>query len=142
MLAKHGGARLLPPGLSISCCAQCSLDEALSAACSAVTLRISCGVCVSAGKLTNFVGKALAGFPVEPWMGKVLLAGAGLGCAQEALAVVAMAATDPVWLTPRSAPQAHPSSQHHSSMHTCAPRCCNAFAEGSITECAVNCALA
>lgn len=49
------------------------------------------------------VGTALAGFPVEPWMGKVLLAGADLGCAKEALVVVAMAATDPVWLTPRSA---------------------------------------
>lgn len=35
-------------------------------------------------------------------MGKVLLAGAELGCSQEALIVVAMAATDPVWLTPRS----------------------------------------
>lgn len=55
-----------------------------------------------AGKLTDDVGKALAGFPVEPWMGKVLLAGAGLGCSQEALVVIAMAATDPVWLTPRS----------------------------------------
>jgi len=54
-----------------------------------------------AGKLTSVVGKALAGFPVEPWMGKVLLAGAELGCAREALIVVAMAATDPVWLTPR-----------------------------------------
>ncbi len=57
-----------------------------------------------AGKLTSVVGKALAGFPVEPWMGKVLLAGAELGCAQEALIVVAMAATDPVWLTPRLLP--------------------------------------
>ena len=55
-----------------------------------------------AGKLTDPVGRALAGFPVEPWMGKVLLAGAELGCSQEALIVVAMAATDPVWLTPRS----------------------------------------
>ncbi len=54
-----------------------------------------------AGKLTSVVGEALAGFPVEPWMGKVLLAGAELGCAREALIVVAMAATDPVWLTPR-----------------------------------------
>lgn len=36
-------------------------------------------------------------------MGKVLLAGAEVGCSQEALTVVAMAATDPVWLTPRSA---------------------------------------
>ena len=58
---------------------------------------------VFVGKLTDPVGKALAGFPVEPWMGKVLLAGAELGCSQEALIVVAMAATDPVWLTPRSA---------------------------------------
>ena len=57
-----------------------------------------------AGKLTSVVGEALAGFPVEPWMGKVLLAGAELGCAQEALIVVAMAATDPVWLTPRLLP--------------------------------------
>ncbi len=57
-----------------------------------------------AGKLTSVVGKALAGFPVQPWMGKVLLAGAELGCAQEALIVVAMAATDPVWLTPRLLP--------------------------------------
>jgi len=57
-----------------------------------------------AGKLTSVVGKALAGFPVEPWMGKVLLAGAELGCAQEALIVVAMAATDPVWLTPIPCP--------------------------------------
>ena len=57
-----------------------------------------------AGKLTSVVGKALAGFPVEPWMGKVLLAGAELGCAQEALIVVAMAATDPIWLTPRLLP--------------------------------------
>lgn len=56
------------------------------------------------GKLTSVVGKALAGFPVEPWMGKVLLAGAELGCAREALIVVAMAATDPVWLTPRLLP--------------------------------------
>ena len=54
-----------------------------------------------AGKLTDPVGRALAGFPVEPWMGRVLLAGAELGCSQEALIVVAMAATDPVWLTPR-----------------------------------------
>lgn len=59
-------------------------------------------VLIHAGKLTDPVGRALAGFPVEPWMGKVLLAGAELGCSQEALIVVAMAATDPVWLTPRS----------------------------------------
>ena len=58
---------------------------------------------IVAGKLTDPVGRALAGFPVEPWMGKVLLAGAELGCSQEALTVVAMAATDPIWLTPRSA---------------------------------------
>lgn len=63
-----------------------------------------------AGKLTDPVGKALAEFPVEPWMGKVLLAGAELGCSQEALIVVAMAATDPVWLTPRSHLMATPSN--------------------------------
>lgn len=65
--------------------------------CRAVWLTLFMG----AGKLTDPVGRALAGFPVEPWMGKVLLAGAELGCSQEALTVVAMAATDPVWLTPR-----------------------------------------
>ena len=37
-------------------------------------------------------------------MGKVLLAGAELGCGREALIVVAMAATDPVWITPRLCP--------------------------------------
>lgn len=63
-----------------------------------------------AGKLTDPVGRALAGFPVEPWMGKVLLAGAELGCSQEALIVVAMAATDPVWLSPRSRLMATPSN--------------------------------
>ena len=36
-------------------------------------------------------------------MGKVVLAAVELGCAEEALTVVAMAATDPVWLTPRHA---------------------------------------
>ena len=59
-------------------------------------------ILMHAGKLTDPVGRALAGFPVEPWMGKVLLAGVELGCSQEALILVAMAATDPVWLTPRS----------------------------------------
>ncbi|KAL0046865.1 hypothetical protein WJX82_000241 [Trebouxia sp. C0006] len=64
------------------------------------------GALDDSGKLTSVVGEALAGFPVEPWMGKVLLAGAELGCAQEALIVVAMAATDPVWLTPRNRKEA------------------------------------
>ncbi|DBA69678.1 hypothetical protein WJX79_010671 [Trebouxia sp. C0005] len=64
------------------------------------------GALDDSGKLTSVVGKALAGFPVEPWMGKVLLAGAELGCAREALIVVAMAATDPVWLTPRNRKEA------------------------------------
>ncbi|KAL3162549.1 hypothetical protein ABBQ32_010202 [Trebouxia sp. C0010 RCD-2024] len=64
------------------------------------------GALDDSGKLTDSVGRALAGFPVEPWMGKVLLAGAELGCSQEALIVVAMAATDPVWLTPRKRKEA------------------------------------
>lgn len=55
-----------------------------------------------AGKLTEGVGRALAALPVEPWMGKVLLAGAQQGCAQEALIIVAMATTDSVWISPRS----------------------------------------
>ena len=55
------------------------------------------------GKLTPSVGQAGARFPVEPWMGKVVLAGAQLGCAQEALILVAMAATDTVWINPRHA---------------------------------------
>lgn len=67
------------------------------------------GCPVWTGELTEPVGRSLAGLPVEPWMGKVLLAGAALGCAQEALVIVAMAATDSVWITPR---------------YTCAAICC------------------
>lgn len=39
--------------------------------------------------------------PVDPAYGKVLVAAAGMGCAEEALAIVAMASTDPVFVDVR-----------------------------------------
>lgn len=81
---------------SIFCCSSCTQSHV--------------DLFVYTGKLTEPVGRALAGLPVEPWMGKVLLAGAQLGCAQEALIIVAMAATDSVWISPRY--------QYDTALHT------------------------
>ena len=43
----------------------------------------------------------MAHLPVDPMFGKVLLASAEMGCAEEALAVVAMVSSDMVFVTPR-----------------------------------------
>lgn len=42
----------------------------------------------------------MARLPVEPMYAKVLLAAAAMACTAEALAVVAMVSTDPVFYTP------------------------------------------
>ena len=46
-------------------------------------------------------GRQLASLPVEPVWGAVLLAAAHLGCLQDALVIVAMASTDPLFVKPR-----------------------------------------
>lgn len=48
-------------------------------------------------------GTSLARLPVDPMLGRVLLAAAELKCMEEALAVVAMTSTDPVFQLPRQA---------------------------------------
>lgn len=47
------------------------------------------------------VGLPLSKLPVDPMFGRVLLAAAGSGCGQEAVAVVAMVSTENVFHTPR-----------------------------------------
>lgn len=51
--------------------------------------------------LSLSVGTSLARLPVDPMFGRVLMASAELGCSEEALAVIAMASTDPVFQFPR-----------------------------------------
>lgn len=53
------------------------------------------------GELTTPTGQHMSRLPVDPMYGKVLLESGGMGCAREALAVVAMVSTDPVFHTPR-----------------------------------------
>lgn len=60
----------------------------------ALELLIGLGALDSNGELTESVGKALARLPVEPMMGRALLAAAEMNCAEEALAVIAMVSTD------------------------------------------------
>lgn len=50
---------------------------------------------------THPSGERLARLPVEPMYGKVLLASGEMGCAAEALAVVAMVSSDAVFHAPR-----------------------------------------
>ena len=51
--------------------------------------------------LPDPAGARMARLPVDPMYGKVLLASAEMGCAEEALAVVAMVSSDMVFVTPR-----------------------------------------
>ena len=53
------------------------------------------------GKLTNPVGKSLSRLPVDPCLGKILVTASEMGCAEEALYIVAMAASDSVFSTSR-----------------------------------------
>ena len=59
------------------------------------------GALDSEGNLTKPLGDNLSRLPLEPTLGKVLLTAAATDCAQQALAVVAMASTDAVFLTSR-----------------------------------------
>ncbi|KAK9838275.1 hypothetical protein WJX81_001973 [Elliptochloris bilobata] len=52
------------------------------------------------GRLTQPLGRRMARLPVDPAFAKVLLAGAETCCAEEALTVVAMVSTDPVFTNP------------------------------------------
>ncbi|KAJ9513362.1 hypothetical protein QJQ45_001401 [Haematococcus lacustris] len=54
------------------------------------------------GQLTPEVGLPLARMPVDPMYAKVLLAAAAMGCAVEAMQVVALISTDGVFVQPRS----------------------------------------
>ncbi|PRW45383.1 ATP-dependent RNA helicase dhx8 isoform A [Chlorella sorokiniana] len=64
-------------------------------------LLLALGALDTRGELTKPTGERLARLPVEPMYGKVLLASGEMGCAQEALAVVAMVSTDVVFHLPR-----------------------------------------
>lgn len=66
----------------------------------------SCRVCYRQATQCNVshnpqVGLPLSKLPVDPMFGRVLLAAAGSGCGQEAVAVVAMVSTENVFHTPR-----------------------------------------
>ncbi|KAK9787003.1 hypothetical protein WJX73_003483 [Symbiochloris irregularis] len=62
---------------------------------------LALGALNAQGGLTEGVGRALSRLPVEPPQGAILLAGARQGCLPHALAVVAMASTDPVLISDR-----------------------------------------
>ncbi|KAG2496731.1 hypothetical protein HYH03_005143 [Edaphochlamys debaryana] len=65
-------------------------------------LLFALGALDAAGKLTEQVGQRLSRLPVDPMYGRVLLAASDMGCALEAVAVVAMVATENVFHTPRA----------------------------------------
>ena len=62
--------------------------------------RFALGALGSDGKLAQPLGSQMAKLPVDPLYGKVLLSAGALGCAAEAVAVVAMASADNVFVTP------------------------------------------
>ncbi|KAL6782327.1 hypothetical protein ACKKBG_A06370 [Auxenochlorella protothecoides x Auxenochlorella symbiontica] len=64
-------------------------------------LLLALGALTREGDLAHPIGTSLARLPVDPMFGRVLMASAELGCSEEALAVIAMASTDPVFQFPR-----------------------------------------
>ena len=62
--------------------------------------RFALGGLDSDGKLAQPLGGQMAKLPVDPRYAKVLLSAALLGCVAEALAVVAMASADNVFMVP------------------------------------------
>ncbi len=62
--------------------------------------RFALGALDSHGKLAQPLGGQMAKLPVDPRYGKVLLSAAPLGCVVEAIAVVAMASVDNVFVNP------------------------------------------
>ena len=62
------------------------------------------GALDAAGQLTAPLGRQLARLPTDPTLGRVLLAATAVGMAPDAIAVVAMASSDPVFLSSRHAP--------------------------------------
>ncbi len=52
-------------------------------------------------RLTNPLGQHLAELPVDPRLGRALLASGELGCAEEVLTIVALLSVQSVWLSPK-----------------------------------------
>lgn len=50
-------------------------------------------------RLTDPLGQHLAELPVDPRLGKALLASGELGCAEEVLTIVALLSVQSVWLS-------------------------------------------
>ena len=62
--------------------------------------RFALGALDLDGKLAQPLGGQLAKLPVDPRYGKVLLSAAPLGCMAEAVAMVAMASADNIFVVP------------------------------------------
>ena len=58
------------------------------------------GMLVLPCRLTDPLGQHLAELPVDPRLGKALLASGELGCAEEVLTIVALLSVQSVWLSP------------------------------------------
>lgn len=63
-------------------------------------LGISFLTCVVVRRLTDPLCQHLAELPVDPRLGKALLASGELGCAEEVLTIVALLSVQSVWLSP------------------------------------------
>ncbi|CAL8470833.1 g10375 [Coccomyxa elongata] len=68
----------------------------------ALELLLALGALDQRGALSQPLGAQLVRLPLEPVFGKVLLSGAAMSCSEEALSVVSMASTDPVFLSSRN----------------------------------------
>lgn len=67
----------------------------------ALELLHALGALDEEGQLTHPLGTNLAKLPVEPTLGKVLLAATEMGCVASALAVVAAASSEKIFVTRR-----------------------------------------
>ena len=68
-------------------------------ACQACSVLCDIERCVPC-RLTDPLGQHLAELPVDPRLGKALLASGELGCAEEVLTIVALLSVQSVWLSP------------------------------------------
>ncbi|BDA45577.1 ATP-dependent RNA helicase DHX8 [Coccomyxa sp. Obi] len=72
----------------------------------ALELLLALGALDQSGALSKPLGAQLVRLPLEPVFGKVLLSGAAMSCSEEALSVVSMASTDPVFVSSRNKQEA------------------------------------
>ncbi|KAK9904219.1 hypothetical protein WJX75_007114 [Coccomyxa subellipsoidea] len=72
----------------------------------ALELLLALGALDADGALSQPLGAQLVRLPLEPAFGKVLLSGGAMSCSEEALSVVSMTSTDPVFVSTRNKEEA------------------------------------